>query len=196
MTQNPPELRRFLDAMRDAILAGSSPSDPAGRAAASIFAALEGPLPIAEIEPSRPPARRHFDEAMAAARRGPPLAASAAQALRAIEPMLAWWTRPDAETHGPQFAEGHVNATIVGPAGLAPRVDVHVGVSLLAPNLRYPDHQHPPEEIYLALSPGEWRNAESPWREPGLGGVVYNPPNIVHSMRSTDVPLLAVWCLQ
>jgi hypothetical protein len=45
------------------------------------------------------------------------------------------------------------------------------------------------------LSPGSWRQDAKPWHEPGLGGVVYNHPNVVHAMRSTEAPLLAVWCL-
>jgi quercetin dioxygenase-like cupin family protein len=60
---------------------------------------------------------------------------------------------------------------------------------------RYPDHRHPPEEIYIAMSRGEWRQASNPWHEPGIGNLVYNPPNIVHAMRSADQPLLAVWFL-
>jgi hypothetical protein len=59
--------------------------------------------------------------------------------------------------------------------------------------LRY--HRHPPEELYAVLSPGSWRQDAKPWHEPGLGGVVYNHPNVVHAMRSTEAPLLAVWCL-
>ncbi len=79
--------------------------------------------------------------------------------------------------------------------GLEPRGDVRIGVSLMAPDLQYPDHHHPPEEIYLALRKGEWRQEEGPWHEPGLGGLVFNPSNIVHAMWSTDTPLLALWCL-
>jgi quercetin dioxygenase-like cupin family protein len=79
--------------------------------------------------------------------------------------------------------------------GLEPREDVLLGVSLMAPRLQYPDHHHPPEEIYLALSKGEWRQEEGPWHEPGLGGLVFNPSNVVHAMRSADTPLLTLWCL-
>ena len=31
--------------------------------------------------------------------------------------------------------------------------------------------------------------------EPGIGGVVHNAPDVVHAMRATSAPLLAVWCL-
>jgi Dimethlysulfonioproprionate lyase len=70
-----------------------------------------------------------------------------------------------------------------------------IGVSLMAPGLQYPDHQHPPAEVYYSLSPGSWRQGDRPWVTPGIGGLVYNPSNIVHSMRSSDGPLLAIWCL-
>jgi hypothetical protein len=65
----------------------------------------------------------------------------------------------------------------------------------MAPYTCYPDHRHPPEEIYLVLSSGQWRQARDPWHEPGIGGLVYNPPGIVHAMRSTERPLLAFWFL-
>ena len=91
--------------------------------------------------------------------------------------------------------DGHANALIVGPDGLEPREDARVGVSLMAPAVQYPDHRHPPEEVYVALSPGEWRQGDGPWHAPGPGGLVYNPPGIVHAMRSGKTPLLAIWCL-
>jgi hypothetical protein len=118
-----------------------------------------------------------------------------AQAFGVIEPQLHWRIRAGAETQGESFLDGHANATIVGPEGLEIRRDVWIGVSLMAPHIRYPDHRHPPEEIYVVLSDGQWRQASDPWHEPGIGGLVYNPPNVVHAMRSTERPLLALWFL-
>ena len=66
----------------------------------------------------------------------------------------------------------------------------------MAPETQYPDHRHPPEEIYIVLSGGQWRQADGAWHEPGIGGLVYNPPNIVHAMRATNHPLLALWFLR
>ena len=71
-----------------------------------------------------------------------------------------------------------------------------VGLSLLAPGVRYPDHRHPPAELYYVLSEGEWRQEARPWHSPGIGGVVHNPPGVVHAMRSHAQPLLAVWLLR
>ena len=95
----------------------------------------------------------------------------------------------------PSFGEGHANAMIVGPGGIEERRDVWVGMSLLAPDVRYPDHSHSPEEIYLVLTGGEFRQADGAWFEPGVGGTFYNEPGILHAMASGDKPLLAVWCL-
>jgi hypothetical protein len=122
--------------------------------------------------------------------------ARVARAFEALEPSLAWSQRNGGPFASENFMEGHANAMVVGPGGLEARDDGWVGVSLLAPNVRYPDHQHRPEEVYLVLSPGEFRQADGPWFEPGIGGTVFNEPNIVHAMRSSSAPLFAVWCLR
>jgi quercetin dioxygenase-like cupin family protein len=118
-----------------------------------------------------------------------------ADAFEAIEPRLSWQVRPGSEALGQPFLNTHANAAIAGPEGLELRHDVRIGVSLMAPHTQYPDHRHPPEEIYVVLSGGRWRQANNPWHEPGIGGLVYNPPNIVHAMRAAEWPLLALWFL-
>ncbi len=35
----------------------------------------------------------------------------------------------------------------------------------------------------------------APWHAPGIGGLVYNPPDIIHATRATTAPLLAIWSL-
>jgi hypothetical protein len=84
---------------------------------------------------------------------------------------------------------------IVGPGGIEEREDLWLGVTLMAPNVRYPDHFHEPEETYLVLSDGEFRQGEGDWFAPGVGGAFYNLPNIKHAMRSGERPLLAFWAL-
>ena len=138
---------------------------------------------------------RHLATALEQARRQPGPVGALADAFAVIEPQLGWKVRAGSETQGEQLLDGHANATITGPEGLEIRRDVWIGVSLMAPHTQYPDHRHPPEEIYVVLSDGQWRQASDPWHEPGIGGLVYNPPNIVHAMRSTERPLLALWFL-
>jgi hypothetical protein len=38
----------------------------------------------------------------------------------------------------------------------------------------------------------QWHQTSGPWHEPGIGCLVYNHPNVVHAMRSTEQPLLAL----
>ncbi|MAH85322.1 MAG: hypothetical protein CBB68_13940 [Rhodospirillaceae bacterium TMED8] len=114
-------------------------------------------------------------------------------AFQRMVPWLPWYSRKNARQQC--FEDGHANAEILGGQGIERRSDVTVGVTVIAPNLTYPDHHHPPEEVYLVLSQGSWRQDANPWQAPGFAGYIYNPPNIVHAMKSAETPLLAIWCL-
>lgn len=190
------DLQAFVASAEAAILAGSGGDGPMPKAAERIFSALRASVGQAgERAPARPPVCAHLPEALAQARRHPGPVGALTDAFAAIEPRLEWKARAGAEAHGEEFVQGHANAALMGSEGLEIRSDVWLGVSLLAPHTRYPDHRHPPEEIYVVLSPGEWRQEDRPWHAPGLGGLVYNPPNILHAMRSAEQPLLALWFL-
>lgn len=195
MQQRPGDIQAFFDGLQEAIAEAAPPASPVGRAAAKIFAALKTPGARGDAAPVSLPVCRHVGEAAARLRGSGTSAARLAEALDRLAPSLAWSRRPGAEAVGADFAEGHANAVVAGSTGLERRQDVRIGISLMAPNIQYPDHRHPPEEVYVVLSPGAWRQGEAPWFEPGVGGIVYNPPNIVHAMKSGASPLLAVWCL-
>lgn len=191
-----PDLQLFMTLAEAAIDHGSGVDGRVRLAAERIFSALQ----TACTQAAGPGAPRlavchHLPAALQEARRQPGPAGALADAFAGIEPRLNWTVRAGGETQDEQFLNSHANATITGPEGLEIRSDVRIGVSLMAPQTRYPDHRHPPEEIYVVLSAGEWRQASNPWHEPGIGGLVYNPPNIVHAMRSAEPPLLALWFL-
>ncbi len=152
----------------------------AGRRVAALLATP--PEPAAAPAAARHPACAHLPAAMATTPQ--PLA----EAFRALEPRLAWRGREG-------LADHYAGAPVLGPRGLQQRGGLVAGFSLLAPGATYPDHDHPPEEIYLALSGGEWWNAATPWHAPGPGGIVHNPPGILHAMRGSEAPLLAIWFL-
>lgn len=113
-----------------------------------------------------------------------------------LERRLEWKTRPVYDnTASGNFRSGHANSMIVGPGGLEARDDVWLGVSLMAPRVRYPDHDHSPEETYLVMTDGEFMQ-EDHWFVPGVGGSFYNPPGVKHAMLSREAPLLAFWALR
>ena len=191
-----PSLQTFIGRTHAALLHAARADSPARPVIARIFAALDRVgLQARETAGTRLPVCTEFERACGSARRHSPAIAALADRLTALEPRLAWSRRPGAETHGDHFARNHANALIIGEGGLETSADVRIGVSLLAPRTTYPDHRHPPEEVYIALSPGEWRQNDGPWGAPGIGGLVHNPPGILHAMRSAEAPLLAVWCL-
>lgn len=194
--QRSPELGGFLAQLRLAIAARVEVGSPAARAMVRVNAALAEPAPRPDApRPFTLPACEHLSRAISIAQAGPEDLARIADCIAALAPALAWRLKPSDD---PVFSRGHANVDIVGPAAeaLERRDDVRIGMSLMAPGITYPDHQHPPEEVYLVLSAGDWRQDARAWHSPRLGGIVYNPPDIIHAMRSSaSEPLLAVWCL-
>ncbi|MBX9604991.1 MAG: dimethylsulfoniopropionate lyase [Gammaproteobacteria bacterium] len=195
MTARAPGLQAFIDAFHAAILARAAPGSPTAAAAARIFAALEVPGEARPVEPRRLGCCAHLARALDHAQAADAVVARLARAFGALEPHLAWSVRGNAHDVGEPFLSGHANAYFIGPGQLESRPEVMLGVSLMAPHINYPYHDHPPEEIYVALSPGDWQQNADPWVTPGMGGLVYNPPGIRHAMRSGPAPLLAAWCL-
>ncbi len=193
----PTALQAFVDKTCRAMLGAAGADEPVRLPIEKIFAALRRVGPEApETRGTSLPACDHFQSACRAARQHSPEIASLTDALSALAPRLSWTLRPGIDAHGDDFARKHANATIIGDGGIERSDEVAIGVSLMAPRTTYPDHHHPPEEVYIVLSPGEWRQGPGAWWVPGIGGLVHNPPNILHSMRSGDAPLLAIWCLQ
>jgi hypothetical protein len=187
-------LQRFTDAALAAYRA-RTPGPEARASLDRIAAALATPAPRRERPGSRLPVCAHLDAALAV-ETGDQSLLALIETFRAIEPDLEWQRRASYdETASANFPDGHANAMILGPAGLENRNDVWLGVSLMAPSVRYTDHAHAPEETYLVLSEGEFRQGEGEWFAPGIGGSFYNPPWIKHAMRSGSAPLFAFWAL-
>lgn len=146
------------------------------------------------VKPIRQPACNHLEECYRSLDKAGENIEGLVASFRTIEPYLNWYTHfvhSDLPTPTDEYAE----AIILGPTGLVWSDKVEVGISVMAPRARYPDHRHPPEELYIALSKGDWRQEDMPWFEPGVGGLVYNTGNMRHSMRSGPVPLFSVWCM-
>lgn len=169
---------------------------PSGRRAANrVFQALEEPSPSSSSVGSRLPVCSQLPRALSIQTSHRSLR-DLLDCFSALEPHLQWRGRPSSnDTASDNFPENHANAMIIGPSGVEDRRDVWVGASLLAPRVRYPDHNHPPEEVYLVVSDGEFRQDDGPWFTPGVGGTLYNSPGIRHAMRSSHTPLLAFWLL-
>lgn len=182
-------MQAFLDASTVALRAATS--GEAARAAEAVIARWGRPGQAGPA-PERLPVCDWISPALAT----PPEQRSAlAWAFAAIEQQLCWRRRATANVSERSFWNGHANAVILGPGGLESRDDLWVGATVMAPGVRYTDHHHAPEEVYLSLTPGEWWNTDMEWTDPGPTGAIYNPPGIAHAMRSGTAPFLALWYL-
>ena len=186
-------IQALIDALDRALSARLAPGDEEWPVARGIFEALRRPLPAVRKPEFGPlPAPDMLVAALEIPRQEKGDMERVADAFAPLAPDINWWSRmrDDATAN---FTDAH--AIVIGPGGLEDRDDAEIGVSLLAPNVRYPDHHHPPPEVYLSLTPGIWRKGDGSWVDPGIGGTVFNAPNDVHAMKSGEVPLFAFWCL-
>ena len=190
------QLQAFYDLTETAILRRAGTCKNAGPAAESLFDALRKNVGgKGSFTPERLPVCDALGPALHLASTGPAPIPELATALRDLSPRLQWKRRNSSSSDGASFHDGHANALVAGPGGLEKRDDVWVGISLLAPHVRYPDHRHQPEEVYVSLAGGAWWNENMDWTTPGPGGLIYNEPNVLHAMRTEEQPLLAIWCL-
>jgi len=196
MTGRSPELQSLIDLTEAAVIAQSKSLPSVMPLAEKIFASLRRREPEAGGgQPHRLPVCDEFATAVSIARHGPSPIPELANAFAAIEPQLGWHPRAGADKVAGNFSERHANAEIISANGLEYSDEVRIGTSLVAPNTDYPRHQHPPEEFYVVLSPGEWMQDDQPLQARRSGDLVHNVPNIWHAMRSDETPLLAIWCL-
>lgn len=195
MVKRHPALQRFLDSLQGVLVSGGT-VEAAGPSISQIFKALRTPVSSSVGMGERLPVCAHLGAALDTAQAASAPLALVADAFAELEQQLVWRRRTAGPTASENFCDGHANVMIVGPGGLEQRDDVWIGASLMAPHVRYPDHTHKPEETYLVLSRGEFRQGDAPWFEPGIGGTLFNVPDIRHAMRSGDAPLFAIWCLR
>lgn len=66
-------------------------------------------------------------------------------------------------------------------------------VMLMGAMMTYPNHKHSPEELYVVLAGQLWcqsENQKACWKY--AGEVIHHPPNVVHSIKSGDEPVLVL----
>ncbi|WP_375700442.1 MAG: dimethylsulfonioproprionate lyase family protein [Rhodobacterales bacterium] len=189
-------LQEFLDAARIAYSARAR--DPNSVSLVEqVFATLESPAPQSQSDSGRLPVCKYLTDIANPSVSDEPDLRQVMTTFFSIEPTLRWRRRQgDCSGASEGFAENHANAMIVGPGGLEPREGVWLGVSLLGPNVQYPNHRHPPQETYLVMNTGDFRQGRNEWVHVAKGETFYNPHNIPHAMRSNDLPLLVFWVLK
>lgn len=194
--QRPAALQGFVTAL-SAAFDGAPMTEPARDLIARAFAAAARPAAPGSPAPETLPVTTLLPAALAPLLPRADAIGALAHALETLAPVLPWTARKSiGPSASPGFATAHANAYLLGPGALEERADLWIGLSLMAPHARYPDHDHAPEEAYLALSPGAFWHEDRRWITPGIGGTVHNAPGIRHAMRAGEAPFLAVWVLK
>ncbi len=195
-TARPEAVQAFLDAVKRGF-ESSSPETRTSACLQRVFERLSQPVAADGAAAERVPTADFMNEALRPALTAGGTAAEIAERLRTLDPSLPWRMRGGKNLAPDETGPGTIaNAMVVGPGGLEDRRDVWVGLSLVPPGVRYPEHRHSPEEIYLFLTDGQFLHGDSGWFAPGVGGSLHNEPDILHSMEApSQAPLLAIWCL-
>jgi quercetin dioxygenase-like cupin family protein len=138
---------------------------------------------------------RFVTKAVALGHDGP--LAEVADGFARIEPQSDWLQNPNytREAMGPDFVDRYGYVELVGPGRPAASRDLLVGLLLLGPGTHYPDHAHPAEEAYhVVAGRAEWWREGEGWRLRPAGALIHHPPMVRHAMRTSDEPLLALYC--
>ena len=176
------ESKRFLNSRAQI-------DDDIGQEAAK-FVAREIPAPSGTFEKSDSPLIRWIEDS---AKHGSSETANLLKALKPALPFLPWKYNYEPRADMPNLCNQMGWGEILGPE--APFHDDHFcyGFTLLGKNTFYPAHYHPATELYVVLSGhAEWTlDGVSKVRNPGE--FILHPSNHVHSMQTSDEPLLALY---
>jgi len=145
----------------------------------------------------RLPVLHDWDRAVAAA------PASLRSPLAALGPALAWTRNPNyRDRPNPCFLARYGYGVILGPPDrlARPLIDdasASMGLLMLGPDVLYPRHCHPAEEIYVPLAgTAWWQRGDAPWRRVPPGIAIHHPSGMPHATRTGGQPLVALYIWQ
>lgn len=116
--------------------------------------------------------------------------------LGEIQPMLKWQQTSSYsdDVMGNGFLANYGWAELIGPSGFFAGDDFLLGLLMLGPNRHYRDHNHAAPELYWPLTPNsQWRSAPEGFAEKAAGEIIWHEPFQIHSTKTFEQPLLAVW---
>lgn len=105
-----------------------------------------------------------------------------------------WEKSPSGPFASKNFDSSNAHAVIVGPGGAEERADARIGITILKPYTRMPDHRLSCPRTYLALSAFEFSTESVGWTRAQVGTVCFAPAGEIVAYRCTMTPLLMIWC--
>ncbi|WP_427145451.1 dimethylsulfonioproprionate lyase family protein [Rhizobium pisi] len=107
---------------------------------------------------------------------------------------LVWYRGRSGPYASANFEREHAHAILAGPGGIEERSDLRIGLTVMGPYTRFPDHEQTDSRVVLALSEGEFQSDGSCWFRERIGSSLFFPPGRLFAMRCTESPLLTLWC--
>jgi quercetin dioxygenase-like cupin family protein len=139
---------------------------------------------------SQHPITRHIHAAFAGGTRE---TAAIIEALKPVVYCLPWQYTYPARADAPGLGQNIAFAEIIGPAAPLPSERVCLGLTLIAPGTRYPEHHHPATELYHVLAGSALWTADGETQRQPPGAFILHPSQIEHAMETREEPLLAVY---
>lgn len=175
-----PTVLRFLDTAADALM-NAAVGDVAERGATLFREVITAGPPERELKPSLIPVL----DSLHSLAPSPLLAA-----LRVAGALLPW-----VPSH--RVDDGGQSTGLVLLDECFDFGELSVGLSVVGPNSAYPEHRHPPVEVYLVLGgTAQWRFGGSEDYVPvAPGHTLSNNSNDLHGIRTGDEPVVALWVL-
>ncbi|KQV31498.1 hypothetical protein ASC97_19205 [Rhizobium sp. Root1203] len=190
----PISLQFMVNAMCSAMLAPDTPLMPM-RVAAQVFEKLIRQGQVALGEGSQTPdSQRILDIALGNLDRQKGVFGELSRNLRMLAGHLVWAQGRSGPFASRNFESSHAHAVIVGPGGIEERTDVRIGLTIMAPYTRFPDHTQYQARAFLSLSPLEFCRESESWTKAGFGAVCYSGAGELVGIRCTTKPLLLLWC--
>jgi quercetin dioxygenase-like cupin family protein len=185
------QLQIFFSALREIYAAGTAAGIETGREIRHAYSLLESiPAQTKSLSISDHPVLRHADAAAAAG------SESTAVLLNSIMPVIRYlpWKYSYAPRKDANDIESNIAfAEIIGPLAPFYSNSFCLGLTLIAPGTRYPEHRHPAIELYyVAAGTAQWTlDNVSVSKKPG--DYILHESMAIHAMNTTDQPLLAAY---
>lgn len=187
----PRALQDILNVVGDMLMSPQAPA-MASYVAGKVYQRLERRGVVPDL-PGKSEAPEHLNLAVANVVKSLPRFADMGEQLRDLTARLQWRGGRGGPYASLNFEKAHAHAVVVGPGGLEERSDVRLGLTLMAPYSRFPDHVQYHSRVFMLLSDGEVSLDDSHWFQAAAGAIFFNEAGCKFAMRCTAAPLLAVW---
>ena len=188
---NVPALLTLIETIETHFQRRQAKGDAVAWEIAKVLSLLE-PLPplVGAFPRNNHPATRHLEAALFSGN------ASTSGLLAALRPVaydLPWRYSYAKREDAPGLEENIAFAEIIGPEAPFQSDRVCLGLTLVGPEMLYPEHAHPAVELYyVAAGTATWIANDIPSLQPP-GAFILHPSQVVHAMQTHRGPLLAVY---